>query len=391
LKKIPSKSDYRFNKMKSLFFPLLLIITSLLHVPSATNTPKKSISTESNFTDSEPIETIFKLIEGIDNVFDFFGEEMDKKIEISTPSLKIPNQRFLKYDEATFLVNHRDCSDEYSQKYGNSAITFDQMKTNLTNLYDLDKNTILFGLDDLILKEYHYKKRVPTLYLSRTGIIKSNDRYFMIRRNIHTYFMKQHFRIYEIKKEEAYIFWEDSKSNTEAFYINADKDKYFQLQKKREFFMQESVWDNDQTSGYKNYVYTPQQIFEEKIDIEENWDFKTYLEEEQQTTASTTPTNQILDIHGNEFVSSEKLKYNIEKYERELHQFSTLRKVLIPILFDEQEDCKSFKNIFSDEEEVEFSKLYKSILKYSMSNEMTSEDTAEGTDNFEYHCKLFSN
>jgi hypothetical protein len=176
--------------MKSLFFPLLLIITSLLHVPSATNTPKKSISTESNFTDSEPIETILKLIEGIDNVFDFFGEEMDKKIEISTPSLKIPNQRFLKYDEATFLVNHRDCSDEYSQKYGNSAITFDQMKTNLTNLYDLDKNTILFGLDDLILKEYHvinkwltnciffclpeFSKDNPTLMKSRNCLCNKN-------------------------------------------------------------------------------------------------------------------------------------------------------------------------------------------------------------------------
>ena len=142
--------------------------------------------------------------------------------------------------------------------------------------------------------------------------------------------------------------------------------------------MQESVWGSNQTSGYQNYIYTPQQIFEDEPEIEENWQIKSYLEEEQQTDIEKYSTKK----------TNEKEKQVQEKFEKELHQFSTLRKVLMPLLFDDQDVCKSFKKIFSDEEETQFSKLYKSIL---MSNKIIGEDTAEATDNFGYHCKLFSN
>jgi len=278
----------------------------------------------------------------------------------------------------------------------------------------------LIGLDGLILKEkedYRYTGNI--LYLSRTGIVKSNDQYFMIRRNIQAYphrqhstlnFRKQHFRIFEIKKDQAYIFWENSEPNMEEFYINADKNKYFQLKKDGKFFIQEWAWPSYETHGYQNYVFSAQEIFtneqlhttfqnDNEIDEKNVRSF-----DEQETTANTTPRNQNLENHRNilnEFVRSEKIKYDFEKklkkknekelkekYERELHQFSILRKVLISIIFDEEEACESPKKIFSDEEEKEFTKLYETALPANLND---NEDIADGAKKISSYREIFNN
>jgi len=381
---------------------------------------KKTIS-DFGFTELEPMETLFKRIEGLDNIFKFFGEEMDRKIEDAIP----PTLSFLKYDEdfPTFVVNHQDGKRQdplHFENFRKVVVDFDQIK-NLRYRFDLNEDAILFGLDDLILKE---KKETNTLYLSCAGIIKSDDQYFMIRRNVQANGANatrrsrlQHFRVFEIEKDEDYIIWQGSEPNMEAFLINADEDKYFQLKKEGKVFIQEWVWGINQTRKYfdsnQKYVFSAQQIFENEVhafqndEKETNWTRKTSFEEaeEQQTTANTTP-RRISQNYENKFVSSEKMKYNFEKYlkkqnenekekqrqekyERELHQFSMLRKLLIPILFDEEEDCVCPKKTFSDEEEKEFSKLYESMLKHV--NSIDDENTVEGTEKYFCYRKIFNN
>jgi len=101
------------------------------------------------------------------------------------------------------------------------------------------------------------------------------------------------------------------------------------------------------------------------------------------------PILEILENYENEFVNLEKIRddgkkkenekekqLQRENYAKKLHQFSILRKVLVPIIFDEEEDCKSFKKIFSDEEEKEFIKLYETAL---LVNHPVSNDDDEQT------------
>ena len=196
----------------------------------------------------------------------------------------------------------------------------------------------------------------------------------------------------------------------EEFYINADKKKYFQLKKEGKFFIQEWVWSNYETHGYQNYVFSAQEIFaNEQLHTSfqndnENDEKNVRSFDEQQTTANTTPRDQNLENYRNilnEFVTSEKIKYDFqkylkkkhekerqEKYERELHQFSILRKVLISIIFDEEEACESPKKIFSDEEEKEFTKLYKTALPAILND---NEDTAEGAKKISSYREIFNN
>jgi len=157
LKNFPSELDYYFTKMKTLFFPLLIVIAFLLQFPHAIGTPKKinkKTPSEFNFIKPESPETLFKHIEGLDNIFNFFGEEMDKKIEDI-----IPNSRFLKHNEIfpTFLENHKD-----SLYVEDSIKKFYQIKNSLKYRYDLNEDAILFGLDDLILK---VKEETDTLLM----------------------------------------------------------------------------------------------------------------------------------------------------------------------------------------------------------------------------------
>lgn len=233
----------------------------------------------------------------------------------------------------------------------------------------------------------------------------------MIRRNTQTHSRIQHFRFFEINKEQAYIFWEDNQSKMHTFYINADRNKYFQLKREGKWLIQEWVWSSYQTIGYQNYIFSAKQMFENDDEAFQNDDDekeKKFLEE-QQTTANTTPRKSIsenefdgssekwnkkklenmdiekflkiqnenqekyerienIDIENYLKIKNEKEekenrlqeKYERElqekeKYERELQQYLLLRKVLLPIIFDEEKD-------FSDEEEKEFSKLYENIL-----------------------------
>lgn len=177
-------------------------------------------------------------------------------------------------------------------------------------------------------------------------------------------------------------------------------------------FIQEWVWGSNQTRRYfdrnQKYALSNQQIFENEIHAVQNdeketsWTKKSSFEEaeEQQTTANTTP-RRISKNYENEKMKDnvekylkkqnekEKEKQLQEKYETELHQFSILRKLLIPILFDEEEDCVSPKKIFSDEEEKEFSKLYESMLKHA--NSIDDENTVGGAEKMFCYREIFNN
>ena len=120
--------------MKTLFFPLLLIL-------------QFSDASEIDFTKTQPIGALFKQIKGLENILNFFGEKMDRKIDDTIP----PTLSFSKYDEEfpTFVVNLKK-----SENSGNPMpVTFNQIEYNLRNQYGWNEDTILIGLDGLILKE----------------------------------------------------------------------------------------------------------------------------------------------------------------------------------------------------------------------------------------------
>jgi len=189
--------------MKTLCVPLLLMIPFLLQISqSSTEMVKKRI---------------FKEVKGLGNIFKFFGKEMDEKAKMVIS----PQQTVLKYDEkeATFLL---------SLPYEKKRQAVNQKALQNSIIRQVGKDLILMGLDNLLMN--HCVKDGKT-YLSRTGVVKSENGYFILRRSFtvnegHS----QHFMGTKISKNDPYIFWNECFNEQNTYvWINGDFRKYYKF------------------------------------------------------------------------------------------------------------------------------------------------------------------
>jgi len=192
-----------------LCFPIALVLLFLLQIIR-------------NSSDDFQMEKnkMFRKIKGFKNIFEFFGEEMDTKAKFVLP----PWGTFLKYNEAkpTFLqqpektkfkfyVNHKKLEHHIRLEIGEEEPTLVGLDTLLINFCGRDKKT----------------------YLSRTGVIKAERGYFILRRNFAINNDRtQYIRLFKILEEDPYIFWKDQifdQQHSTTFRIVADEDKYYQF------------------------------------------------------------------------------------------------------------------------------------------------------------------
>jgi len=207
--------------MKTLCFSLLVFTAFILQIlQSSTEMPNNNLTLFPKFTK----------VERLSNIFEFFGEEMDEKI------LNVLGMDILKYKEMlpTFIQNlphclvrkHYSCPEDSKQ-------THTQIEENVRE--QVDKDATLLGLNNLLIKQCTPKNGRKTLIISRTGIIQSGHRYFIIRRNLSSdslkwYFSErtQHFRFFEIADKAPYVSW-DFHTGKMEFWIHADIQKYFNI------------------------------------------------------------------------------------------------------------------------------------------------------------------
>jgi len=198
--------------MRTLFFSLLFAIAFLLQI------------LQSSTYDIQIAKIrMFKKVKGLQQIFEFFGKEMDEKAKVNIPQ----SGTFLKYDEqrATFIQNLK-----IGQRKGVSSI--DHKK--LEDCVRLDigaEEPILVGLNDLIINHCEKDGRTD---ISRLGIVKSKNGYFILRRCFAVNeFQTQWFRCFKVSKKDPYIFLTDciDRQNTYTnVWINGDFRKYYKFQ-----------------------------------------------------------------------------------------------------------------------------------------------------------------
>lgn len=97
------------------------------------------------------------------------------------------------------------------------------------------EDATLLGMNNLLIKDVKAEKGLRKIIISRTGIIQSWHKYYIVRRNLASDSLKcllhnreQHFRFFEISGNSPFVFW-NFDSGKMAFWIQADLGKYFQL------------------------------------------------------------------------------------------------------------------------------------------------------------------
>jgi len=201
--------------MKTLCFSLLVFTAFILQIlQSSTEMPKNNLTLFPKFTK----------VEGLSNIFEFFGEEMDEKI------INVLGVDILKYKEKlpTFIHNlphclarkHEYCAEDNKQ-------THTQIEKNVRE--QVQEDATLLGLNNLLIKSTT-KNGLKTMVISRTGLIQSGYRYFIIRRNLSSDSSNrmQHFRFFEIPDKAPYVCWDFDTGKME-FWIHADLQKYFNI------------------------------------------------------------------------------------------------------------------------------------------------------------------
>jgi len=188
--------------METLCFPLLLMIAFLLQ------------SIQSSTEDAQAKNRMFKKVKGLENIFKFFGEEMDEKAKFvifqwdgvlnyhQTNPTFISNQPCqMKWDK--FPVDHKNIEDSIRYEVGK-------------------EEPILVGLDNLLVR---YNKKNGETYLSRTGVVNAGNNYYIFTRilvlnDCH----KQYFKRIQILKHDKYVFWNDEHLNGQimsTFWIHS--------------------------------------------------------------------------------------------------------------------------------------------------------------------------
>jgi len=236
---------------------------------------------------------MFKKIEGLENIFKFFGEEMDEKAKIFIW------ETFLKYDEkrATFVQNLPYGNWQRKERGSQQVINHKMLEDNIRN--EVGKDPILVGLDKLLINRCAKDGRT---YLSRTGVVKSKNEYSIFRRSFAVNeFHKQYFRNFPISKKDPYIFWIESNFTGQNmytnFWINADSNKYYKFYltslAEAEFnsaftrvdFIHRDQYDLGKWNTKVDVVLSAQEMFE-------NDPYKILKRKWSQATASSTPQRQ---------------------------------------------------------------------------------------------------
>jgi len=279
-KKTRSTPDTTKKNMKTLYFPLLFMLVSLLQILQS-----------STYDIQMAKSKMFIKVEGLESIFKFFGEEMDEKAK-QFPSIW---GTFLKYDEerATFFQN-LSCRQR-KEKSASQVIHHKTLEDNIRD--EVGKNPILVGLDKLLIDRCEKDGRT---YLSRTGVVKSQNGYFIFRRSFAVNeSRKQYFRNFSISKNDPYVFW--VKYNTMGqnmytnFWINADLRKYYKFYLTSETesnsaFTRVDFLNRDQYDLWKwNTNLTKVDVVLSAQEMFENDPYKILKRKWSQETASSTP------------------------------------------------------------------------------------------------------
>ena len=373
--------------MKTLFFPLLLITMILLQFSHTSNTPKKNSNknfSEIDFTESQHVfenelraspnddknekDSQRNIQQTTANTTPPIQNLVNDELEfVSSQKLKYSSEK-LKYNFEKYLKKENDGKDKEKEKQKQM-----QKEKHESEIFNNEK-----FLNDAFQKNlprkicFEEQQTVVNTKAPMQRILKNyEENEFVSSEKINYNFEKY------LKKEN------DGKEKEKQM----QKEKYERELHQSSFSILEILEENYENEFVslekKNYNF--EKHLKKKNEKEK--ELEKELQEKYERELHQFPLSMldILENYENEFVSSEKKNYDVQKYlkkkndgkekekekqlqeekhekELQLHQFLILRKVLIPIIFDEEEDCKSFKKIFLDEEEKEFTKLYETAF-----------------------------
>jgi hypothetical protein len=173
----------------------------------------------------------FKYIEGLNNVFTFFGQDMDNKIETIFPKENYLQYSYICGDYRTFVLNlpHKNSKLKLQQKPRETLTPIEIEDWVKYKIREVDpKDVTCLGLSSLLVKT---KQDTSEKIVSRTGVIKAGEEYFIIRRNVASGSTHaQHFRFFRMPKTFPYVFLNCLPKNQISFWIHADKNKYFNFE-----------------------------------------------------------------------------------------------------------------------------------------------------------------
>lgn len=366
--------------MRKLYVPLLVLIFYLSQTLPASN-ERNFQQDHQNFVD---VQSMFTKAEGMEEILNFFGKEMDEKIEVEMHKkiTKLQNKikaekiqtdnaakyaqqfekinrllgqlkqrefgaKIVKHDEReeTFFLNKPQEWKPDLQKFN-----FNQLKEKVKEM--VGKNAILLGLDNLILKCTNNQ-----IFFSRTGIIQSNEGYFMVRRNVasgsaNRNKKEQHFRLFKIKEDQPYILRSKNKENC-YFWINADIEKYFSFSPS----ITPDVYYTDEFIHLHNYKnnkeYFEKSFFPRDMFTKENDTLKS-LDESFETDSVTTKSTQ-----NNSFDIGNILHESIyeTEFEKKLNPKWLENKNLNFEILNPRKDSQDYNN-FQKKEEISYSRKH---------------------------------